>query len=88
MTLSVLARAETAGGLSEEVAFLTPKQIGGAVIRNRLRRRMREIYRRSLGPAKPAFHLVWIARAAASDLTFDELRDCMTALIRRAGVAS
>jgi ribonuclease P protein component len=70
------------------VAFLTPKKIGGAAVRNRLRRRMREIYRRSLGPAQPAFHLVWIARPAAADLPFEELRDCMTALIRRAGLTN
>ena len=47
MTLSILPRDTDAPGVEPaEVAFLTPKRIGGAVVRNRLRRRMREIYRR------------------------------------------
>ena len=86
MTLSVLPHdpaslnAETA-----EVAFLTPKRIGGATVRNRLRRRMREIYRRTPGIKGPRAYLVWIARPAAAELAFDDLKACMTALLRRAG---
>jgi ribonuclease P protein component len=87
MTLSVLPRDATSGETAE-VAFLTPKRLGGAVIRNRMRRRMREIYRRTLQPAQPAGHLVWIARPPAAELTFAELRDCMTALLQRARAGS
>jgi len=86
MTLSVLAR-ET-GAEAAEVAFLTPKRVGGAVIRNRLRRRMREIYRRALGPAPADLYLVWIARPTAAELPFAELRDCMAALLHRAGLGT
>jgi ribonuclease P protein component len=83
MTLSVLPRDPAAAPDASEVAFLTPKRIGGAVIRNKLRRRMREIYRRT--PSIPRdVYLVWIARPAAADLPFDELKECMTTLLRRA----
>jgi ribonuclease P protein component len=86
LTLSVLPRdATTASGAEPaEVAFLTPKRIGGAVVRNRLRRRMREIYRRAAGVTGSDAYLVWIARPTAATLTFDELRTCMLALLRRA----
>jgi RNase P protein component len=46
---------------------------------------MREIYRRSPSPAGPPSYLVWVARPSAAELDFDELRECMTTLILRAG---
>ncbi len=85
MTLSVLPREESQQADTSEVAFLTPKRIGGAVVRNRLRRRMREIYRRIPGLSPREFYVVWIARPAAVELPFAELRDCMLGLLRRAG---
>jgi ribonuclease P protein component len=85
LTLSVLPRDATPGSEQAEVAFLTPKRIGGAVVRNRLRRRMREIHRRAPNTRDHDAYLVWIARPAAANLSFDELRDCMTNLLRRAG---
>ena len=86
MTLSILPRdAVVPGAELADVAFLTPKRIGGAVVRNRLRRRMREIYRRIPSvKGAPAF-VVWIARPSAAGLSFDDLKTCMTALLRRAG---
>jgi len=86
MTLSILPRDPAAAPDTSEVAFLTPKRIGGAVIRNKLRRRMREIYRRTAGAPRDVY-LVWIARPTAADLPFDELKECMTTLLRRAGQA-
>ena len=83
MTLSILPR-DPAASDSSKVAFLTPKRIGGAVIRNKLRRRMREIFRRTPDTARDVY-LVWIARPAAADLPFAELKECMTTLLRRAG---
>lgn len=65
------------------VAFLTPKRVGPATIRNQLRRRMREIYRRHVArPTEPAY-LVWVARPPALELSFDELKECMTVLRSR-----
>lgn len=84
MTLSVLPRDSAAGADLAEVAFLTPKRIGDAVVRNRLRRRMREIYRRTPGDPAQNAHLVWIARPSAANLSFDDLRHCMEGLLRRA----
>jgi ribonuclease P protein component len=84
MTLSVLPRDPADPPDRSEVAFLTPKRIGSAVIRNKLRRRMREIYRRTPGIMRDVY-LVWIARPSAADLPFDELKDCMTTLLHRAG---
>lgn len=50
------------------------KRVGGAVIRNRVRRRLREIFRRSRELfGTHAADLVVNARPSASDATFEEL---------------
>ena len=83
MTLSVLPK-DAKSGDSATVAFLTPKRLGGATLRNKLRRRMREIYRRHLAPIGPGeMYLIWIARPPASELDFTQLRECMRELQAR-----
>jgi len=62
------------------VAFLTPKRLGGAVKRNQLRRRMREIYRRYLARPSEDSYLVWVARPSALELDFEGLKKCMMEL--------
>ncbi len=56
----------------------------GAVVRNRTRRRMREIARRT--PVRAGWDLLFIARPAAAQARFVELRQAMTQLERRAGL--
>ena len=48
MTLNFIPRDAVKSGETGTVAFLTPKRLGPATVRNQLRRRMREIYRRHL----------------------------------------
>ena len=55
-----------------------------AVVRNRTRRRMREIARRT--PVRTGWDLLFIARRAAVQAPFVELREAMTQLERRAGL--
>jgi ribonuclease P protein component len=83
MILNFLSRDAIASGETGSVAFLTPKRLGAATVRNRLRRRMREIYRRELAPPQETAYLIWIARPPAVELSFDELRKCMAALLQR-----
>jgi ribonuclease P protein component len=79
MTLSFLPASPD----SATVAFLTPKRLGAAAVRNRLRRRMREIYRRHLVPPPVETYLVWIARPSAVDLDFEGLKSCMSELMAK-----
>ena len=88
LVLSVLPREALPPGETGSVAFLTPKRLGAATVRNRLRRRMREIYRRELAEPRETAYLIWIARPPAVELSFDDLRKCMTGLFsRRAGTS-
>jgi ribonuclease P protein component len=70
-------RAETRIGLS------TPRTLGGAVERNRVRRRLRELLRRRLIGIDPGWDLLLIARPGAANASFEELGAAMDALLRR-----
>lgn len=61
-------------------AFQTPKRLGPAVTRNRVRRRMREIFRRWLELPPGWSRVVWTARPAAAHASFDQLRASMERL--------
>jgi ribonuclease P protein component len=63
-------------------AFAIPKRVGGAVVRNRVRRRLREILR-SL-PLTEGFDVVITVRPEAASSTFDGLRQELTTLLKRA----
>jgi ribonuclease P protein component len=83
LALNFLPQDAVKTGEMERVAFLTPKRVGAATKRTQLRRRMREIYRRYLAQSSEKIYLVWVARAPALELPFEELKKCMTALRER-----
>lgn len=82
MALNFLAHDPTAPDPAS-VAFLTPKRLGPATKRNRLRRRMREIYRRYAAEVPETAYLVWVARPPALELDFEELKRCMMDLRKK-----
>ena len=66
------------------VGFTASKRVGGAIARNRAKRRLREAVARVMpGHAKPGYDYVVIARAATLHRKFDDLlQDLETALAR------
>ncbi len=73
-------RTETRIGLS------TPRTLGGAVQRNRVRRRLRELVRTRLERISPGWDLLLIARPAAGTATHAELEAAIDALLARSGI--
>jgi ribonuclease P protein component len=61
------------------MGLIVPKFRSSAVARNRLRRRLREIWRRDLRPYQPAWDLIVRARPEAYAASFDRLRDALLA---------
>jgi ribonuclease P protein component len=61
------------------MGLIVPKFQSSAVARNRLRRRLRELWRLELRPHQPAWDLVVKARPEAYGATFDALRADLTA---------
>jgi ribonuclease P protein component len=68
------------------VGIVTSRRVGSAVIRNRVRRRLRELVRVDF-PTLPAnCWVVLIAKTAAAAATFDDLRAEWRRLAKRAGM--
>jgi ribonuclease P protein component len=66
--------------------FITPKHIGTAVVRNRIRRRLRDIVRTQQTRLRAGFWLVVVARPYAVNATYDELKDEWLHLAERASI--
>jgi ribonuclease P protein component len=62
------------------------KRVGGAVVRNRVKRRLREIMRLAIkaNQLAPGYDLVWIARPGAAQATYQQLAAEAHHLLRRA----
>ncbi|MCA1846791.1 MAG: ribonuclease P protein component [Actinobacteria bacterium] len=75
-----LALTWSPGGDEPRVAFAVGRKVGGAVQRNRLRRRLREILRTDLRDLEPGAYLVAVAPEAAA-LTFSQLRAALSELL-------
>jgi ribonuclease P protein component len=66
--------------------FITSKRVGHAVIRNRARRRLREIFRKHQHEISHGTWLVSIASARAAHAPFAELEDDWLRLARRTSI--
>jgi ribonuclease P protein component len=66
------------------IGLIVPKHQSTAVARNRLRRRLREIWRTELQHRLPAWDLVVRARREAYGASFDQLRRQLLGWLERA----
>ncbi len=66
--------------------FAASKRIGTAVVRNRARRRMREVVRLKWSAIRPGWDVVLIARPALVQATYGELSEAIGGLLQRAGL--
>ena len=64
--------------------FVTSKRLGNAVVRNRVRRRLREAVRAL--PVEPAWDIVVSAKTAAARADFHELNRAVADLLAKAGI--
>ena len=71
---------------SNRVGITVSKKLGKAHIRNRTRRRIREIYRLNEGAFSPGWDIVVVARSNAVDAPFDKLTRSFLALAKKAGI--
>jgi ribonuclease P protein component len=64
------------------------RRVGNAVKRNRVKRCVREWFRRARGGWRQDVDLVVIARPGAAELSGEEIRCALDALSRELGIAS
>ena len=70
------------------VGFTVSKKLGHAVVRNRTRRRLREIYRLNEHRFARGYDIVVVARSAAVDADFAVLERAYLNLAKKAGILS
>ena len=68
------------------VGITVSKKLGHAVVRNRTRRRIREIYRLHEESFLPGWDIVAVARSRAVDADFSKLTSAFLSLAEKAGL--
>jgi ribonuclease P protein component len=84
--LLILSLMPTDNSDSWRAGFITSGRLGGAVVRNRVRRRLREIVRRHQHELRKGFWFVIIAKYEAASATYAALEDEWLRLARRASI--
>ena len=82
--LVLYARKNRTGG--NRVGFTVSKKLGHAVVRNRTRRRLREVYRLNESRFAPGWDIVVVARSRAVEAPFPALNGSFLSLAGRAGI--
>ena len=77
--LYVLPTSESHSRLGMAVS----KRVGGAVVRNRIKRYIRECFRRCKADLYPACDVVVVARREAAELSYTKLSQHLLRLLRR-----
>ena len=68
------------------IGLSTPRTLGGAVQRNRVRRRLRDLVREQLRATDSGWDLLLIARPEAGAASYTELREALRSLLGRSGI--
>lgn len=83
LTVAFLSAAEER---RVRAGFITSKRVGGAVQRNRARRRLREIFRKYQHEISAGTWIVMIASSRAARASFQELEADWLRLVQRASI--
>jgi ribonuclease P protein component len=82
---SLLVLKALANGLPiARYGFSVSRRVGKAVVRNRVKRLLREILR--VTPLPPGWDIIFIARSPAASASYAELEESVKGLLSRAGL--
>jgi ribonuclease P protein component len=84
--LILLSVLETKDAVGFRAGFVTSRAVGSAVVRNRVRRRLREIVRKHQREIASGNWIVTIARTNAAQATYQELEVEWLRLAKRASI--
>ena len=71
---------------TNRVGITASKKLGHAVVRNRVRRRLREVYRLNEDRFAPGWDIVVVARSRCIDADFQKLTQAYLSLAQKAGI--
>ena len=72
--------------LGSRLGVTVSTKLGHAVVRNRVRRRFRELYRLHKPEMQPGFDVILVARGRAVRSTYQQLDETYLRLLRQAGL--
>ncbi len=81
-----MSMVPAAAGTHSRFGIITSRRVGGAVDRNRVRRRIREICRLQRPSVAPGYLIVISAKSAAATAEYDDLREEWLLLARRLSI--
>jgi ribonuclease P protein component len=84
--LLVLGVLQTGDEAPFRAGFVTSKRVGGAVVRNRVRRRLREVVRKHQNALRAGIWVVLVARPSAARASSIALEDEWLRLAKRASI--
>ena len=69
-----------------KVGFSVSKKVGNSVVRNKVRRRIKECYRLNTDRFKKGYNFVFVSRVRAKDATYKEIETAMISLFKKAQI--
>ena len=69
-----------------KVGFSVNNKIGKAVVRNKLKRQMKEIFASFLASLDKRYNYIFVVKEGLQEKTFLELKECMFDVIKKAGL--
>ena len=85
-TYLILLALNRGASQPSRLGVVTTRRLGNAVVRNRVRRRMREIFRLSQHQIRKGYWIVTIARASSAFAAYQELERDWLRLAKRASI--
>ena len=73
---------------SARLGITVTRKVGCAVVRNRIKRLVREAFRRKRGSFTPGYDMVWVAKQSAASVGYAEVVAAMDALGKRPPVGA
>lgn len=83
-SIRILVYKRNDGFVTRRLGLVTPRKVGKAVIRNKVKRRLREIFRLNKHFLEPGIDLIFISRAETALLNYSSLKKNVLDLLKDA----
>ncbi|MDR1522881.1 MAG: ribonuclease P protein component [Endomicrobium sp.] len=82
--IKILAYKRNDGKSLRRLGLVTSRKIGTAVVRNRTKRRLREIFRTNKHLLEPSLDLIFISKRETTLLNYNDLKNAVLGLLTKA----